>query len=87
MLSPTIKIQSATISREANWWYLSMQVDLAIDFGPIAGPAVGIDLGFIRLATLSTGKEFENQKPLRHLLLQQRYLNKQLARREKGSKN
>ncbi len=87
ILSPHVKILGATIGREADWWFISIQVELELDFSPVTGSAVGIDLGFIRLATLSDGKEFENQKPLRHLLQQQRFLNKQLARREKGSKN
>jgi putative transposase len=41
----------------------------------------------MRLATLSDDTRFENQKPLRHLLAQMRFLNQQLARRQQGSKN
>jgi putative transposase len=53
----------------------------------VAGPSVGIDLGFVRLATLSDDTRFENQRPLRRLLRQVRFLNQQLARRQKGSAN
>ena len=44
-------------------------------------------MGLNRLATLSTGRQFENQKPLRTLLKNLRQANKRLARRVKGSKN
>src|SRR5258708_29217030 len=50
-------------------------------------PPVGIDVGINRLATLSDGRQYENQRPLRHLLKKLRRLNKELARRTGGSKN
>lgn len=40
-----------------------------------------------RLATLSDGRRYENQRPLIHQLKKLRRLNKELARRTKGSKN
>jgi putative transposase len=83
----TSKIMGATIRCEAGWWFLSVQVQVQVPQTPLEGPPVGIDLGFMRLATLSDDTRFENQKPLRHLLAQVRYLNQQLARRQKGSKN
>jgi putative transposase len=52
-----------------------------------AKPAVGVDVGLLRLATLSDGRRYENQRPLRHLLKKLRRLNKELARRTKGGKN
>lgn len=81
------KILGATICCEAGWWFLSVQVEVLAVQTRVDGPPVGIDVGFIRLATLSDDTRFENQKPLRHLLAQVRYLNKQLARRQKGGKN
>jgi len=81
------KIMGATIRQEAGWWFLSVQVEVVSAQTPVDGPPVGIDAGFMRLATLSDDTRFENQKPLRHLLAQVRCLNKQLARRQKGSKN
>ncbi len=50
-------------------------------------PPVGIDVGLNRLATLSDGRWYENQRPLTHQLKKLRRLNKELARRTKGSKN
>lgn len=87
VVSPRVKILGATIGREADWWYLSVQVEIAQDTRPVNGPAVGVDLGFLRLATLSDDTRFENQKPLRRLWGKVRYLCQQLARRQKGSKN
>ena len=40
-----------------------------------------------RLATLSDGRQYENQRPLVHQLKKLRRLNKELARRTKGGKN
>ena len=87
LMCSRVKILGATIGREADGWYASIQVEIDQDIPAVVGPPVGIDLGFLRLATLSTGKPFENQTPLRRLLTQVSYLNKQLARRKKGSKN
>jgi putative transposase len=81
------KILGATICCESGWWFLSVKVEIPTVQTPAEGPPVGIDVGFVRLATLSDDTRFENQKPLRHLLAQVRHLNKQLARRQKGSKN
>ena len=52
------------------------------DLGP-----VGIDLGIITLATLSTREEIEGPKAHSKKLKQLRRLNKSLSRKQKGSKN
>jgi putative transposase len=82
------KIMSAAISRTAEWWFVSISVETN-DEPPMPAPqqAVGIDLGLNRLATLSDGTVFENQKPLRHLLRKVIRLSKDLSRKQKGSKN
>jgi putative transposase len=81
------KIMSARISRRADWWYVSITVEMP-DVKPIQRPgAVGIDLGILRLATLSEGTVLENQKPLRRLLSKVKRLNKALSRKQKGSQN
>src|SRR5437588_1153320 len=82
------KILSARISKTADWWFVSITVELP-DVVPETNtkPAVGVDVGLLRLATLSDGRRFENQRPLRHLLKKLRRLNKELARRTKGGKN
>ena len=50
-------------------------------------PPVGVNVGLNRLATLSDGRWYENQRPLDHQLKKLRRLNKELARRCIGSKN
>jgi putative transposase len=82
------KILSARISKTASWWFISITVELP-DEPPVphTKPSVGIDVGINRLATLSGGKQFENQKPLRTLLKQLRAANKKLSRCVKGSAN
>lgn len=81
------KILSARISKTAEWWFVAITVQMPDEIPVNTNPPVGIDVGLNRLATLSDGRRFENQRPLRHLLKQLRRLNKELARRTKGSKN
>jgi transposase len=50
-------------------------------------PPVGVDVGLNRLATLSDGRRYENQRPLAQQLKKLRRLNKELARRTQGGKN
>jgi len=81
------KILSARISKTADWWFVSITVELP-DVVPVnAHPPIGIDVGLNRLATLSDGRRFENQRPLRHFLRKLRRVNKALARRSKGGQN
>src|SRR5712691_5582669 len=81
------KILSARISKTAAWWFVSITVDMSDVVPENHCPPVGIDVGLNRLATLSDGRRYENQRPLRHLLKRLRRLNKELARRTKGDKN
>ena len=48
---------------------------------------MGVDVGLNRLATLSDGRRYENQRPLDQHLRKLRRLNKELARRTRGGKN
>jgi putative transposase len=48
---------------------------------------VGVDLGINALAMLSTGERVENPKAHQKALQRLRFLNKELARRQRGSKN
>jgi putative transposase len=80
------KIMSARITSKAGQWYISITVEVPIKTQSNNNLSVGIDLGINKLATLSTGKVFENQKVLRHQLSRLKFLNRQLARRQKGSR-
>src|SRR5712692_4321667 len=81
------KMLSARISKTADWWFVSITVEMPDAVPENCHPPVGIDVGLNRLATLSDGRRYENQRPLRQLLKKLRRLNKALARRTKGSKN
>jgi putative transposase len=81
------KILSARISKQASWWFVSITVEMADAIPVNPNPAVGVDVGLTRLATLSDGRRYENQRPLDHQLKKLRQLNKDLARRKIGSKN
>src|SRR5205823_12323522 len=81
------KILSARISKNASWWFVSITVEMPDEMLSNQRPPVGIDVGLNRLATLSDGRWYENQRPLTHQLKKLRRLNKELARRRKGGKN
>jgi putative transposase len=83
----TGKVTGARITKTADWWFVSLQVEIP-DAVPVKRPAaVGIDVGLNRLATLSTGEGVENQAFLKTALKKLRQANKRLHRRKLGSKN
>jgi putative transposase len=83
----TGKITGARVTKTSDWWFISIQVEIP-DVPPVKRPAaVGIDVGLNRLATLSTGEEYENQVFLKTALKKLRQANKRLHRRKLGSKN
>jgi putative transposase len=81
------KILSARISKTADWWFVSITVEMPAVVPENVHPPLGIDVGLNRLATLSDGRRYENQRPLRQSTKKLRRLNKELARRSKGGKN
>jgi putative transposase len=85
------KIMSATISRVADRWFVSIAVDTPdrshLPQAENQG-AVGVDLGVSALATLSTGEPpIPGPKPHKALLCRVRRLSRSLARKVKGSAN
>jgi putative transposase len=83
----TGKVTGARITKTADWWFVSIQVEIP-DAVPVKrAAAVGIDVGLNRLATLSTGEGVENQAFLKTALKKLRQANKRLHRRKLGSKN
>lgn len=86
----TGRIMSATISRVADRWFVSITVDTDdLSHLPEAENqgAVGVDLGVLALATLSTGEVIAGPKPHKALLGRLRRLSKGLSRKVKGSAN
>jgi putative transposase len=84
------KLMSATISRVADRWFVSITVDAPnTSHLPKAENqgAAGVDLGVSALATLSTGETFLGPKPYKALLGRLRRLSRSLSRKQKGSAN
>jgi putative transposase len=84
------KIMSATISRVADRWFVSLAVDTQNDSHlPKAENqgAVGVDLGVAALATLSTGERIPGPKAHKALLSRLQRLSRSLSRKANGSAN
>lgn len=82
------KILSATVSRQADRWYVSLTVEIELpDPKPVEGPMIGIDLGLAAFAATSQGEIFKAPKPLTKSLKRLRRLSQQHSRKEKGSNN
>src|SRR5690348_7312016 len=83
----TGKVTGARITRTADWWFVTIGVEMPDEI-PVKIPAAcGIDVGLNRLATLSTGEGVENQAFLKTALKKLRQANKRLHRRKPGSLN
>jgi putative transposase len=85
------KILSATVSRVAERWFVSVAVETQDDshLPPAENQgAVGVDLGTKALATLSTGEpQAPGPKPHQALRDRLRRLSRSLSRKQKGSAN
>lgn len=83
------KIISAVVSTDGYRWYISIIVEMDIEQEPQLGTAVGLDLGLKDLVVGydSNGRIFTkiNGHHLKNELRKLRRLNRQLARRKKGS--
>lgn len=84
----TGKIMSATISREADRWFISIAVELNPEPEPKSGEAtIGIDLGINTAVVCSTGETFKAPKPLKRSLRKLKVLQRRLSKKQKGSNN
>jgi putative transposase len=84
------KIMSATISRVADGWFVSITVDTDDDSHlPKAENqgTVGVDLGVSILATLSTGEQIIGPKAHKASLNRMKRLSRNLSRKVNGSNN
>jgi len=84
----TGKILSATISRIADRWFVSITIET--HNAPKLEPSdsiVGVDLGISAMATLSNGDKIAGPKPYKTLFHNLKKLSKALSRKVKGSKN
>jgi putative transposase len=86
------KVLSARFTKRAGHWYASVQVEVDESRWVYHNrcetqAAVGVELGVVDLAVLSTGERIEAPRALRHYEKKLRRLNKELARRSKGGTN
>jgi putative transposase len=84
----TARILAATISRQADRWFVSFTVEVKrqIPASNCMPSVVGVDVGVRHLAVLSTGEVIANPRALQHSLGTLRPLNRELARRKLGSR-
>ena len=81
-------IQSTTVSRRADGWYISVLVETQdVLQAKTNNGVVGIDLGLKTFATLSTGEFIQGPKAHRALGKRLRRLNPSLSRKTQGSAN
>lgn len=87
-LPKNAKILSATVSKRAGKWFVSIQVEEENNqVTSLTDSIVGVDLGIKTLATCSDGVIYENPKALRSNLKRLKRKSKQLSRKQRGSKN
>ena len=79
---------SATLSREADCWFISIPVEMDRPEPVGESPAmVGIDLGISTAITRSTGEKIDSPKPLKKHLQRLRRRSRSHSRKQKGSAN
>ena len=84
------KIMSATVSRQADKWFVSLSVeteDLTHLRKAENQGIVGVDLGVKTLATFSNGETVTGSKPMKMLLARLKRLSRSLSRKKKGCAN
>jgi len=82
------KIMGATVSRTADRWFISVQVELGDHTKTrSADGIVGVDVGIKNALTLSTGEVVDSPRPLASKLKRLRKLSRSFSRKKKGSKN
>ena len=81
------KILSATVSKRADKWFVSLQVEEEYKEKSNGNGIIGVDLGVKTLATCSDGTTYENPKALKKNLKKLKRKQRQLSRKKKGSKN
>jgi putative transposase len=79
---------TVTVIREPDGrWYLSCRVQAMVVLAPETTQAVGIDLGLMHFATLSTGEKIANPRYLTKRQKRLARLQRRLAKKRKGSRN
>jgi putative transposase len=79
-------IKHVILKRKASGWYVYLQMEVPEQEMAVSeNPPVGVDVGLLRLLTLSDGTEIGNPRWMRQSLKQLRKAQRRLSRRQKGS--
>ncbi len=78
-------IKTVTIKREGDQWYIIFACEMDVEPLPACDEAVGIDLGLLHFATLSTGDTIENPRHFRAAEKKLARLHQSLSRKKPGS--
>jgi len=89
LLPDGAKIKHVVLKRKATGWYvfLMLVVPDPLPVEPSGLPQVGVDMGLLRLLTLSDGTQIDNPRWLRASLAELRRAQRRLARAMKGGQN
>ena len=79
------QVKTCTIKRDVNHWYVTFSCEVEEEPLPPSDEAVGIDLGLLHFATLSTGETIENPRHYRRELKRIKLLSQIKDSRKKGS--
>lgn len=81
------KVMGATIRRDVNKWFISVQVDVGDHHKDrTADGAVGVGVGITVLATLSTGEKIDGPKPLKKAMKKLRCCSRQHSKKKRDQK-
>jgi putative transposase len=78
-------VKTCTIKREADQWYVCCSCEVEEEALPESQEAVGLDLGLLHFATLSTGETIENPRHYRKGLKKLALAQQKLSRCKRGS--
>jgi len=84
---PFDRYAQASVTEKAGRWFVSVLGPEVVEALPNGGPAVGLDLGVVRLATLSDGTVIDNPRALKGSQRKISRLQREVSRRKKGSCN
>src|SRR5215472_8302519 len=79
------QVKTCTIKRDVNHWYVTFSCEVKEEPLPPSDEGVGIDVGLLHFATLSTGETIENPRHYRRGLKRIKLLSQIKDRRKKGS--
>jgi len=80
-------MKTCTVIRDIDQWYACIVTESDPEIRPAKTEAIGVDLGLLKLAVLSNGEIIENPRFVNSCVHEIKYLQHQLSRRQKGSKN